>query len=52
MTVISSNNNIYLADEPGYFLIKIYNPKGTYLHAFYYPHVKIPLTQKTHIKLD
>ena len=47
MTILSGNNNIYVSDEPDYFLIKIYSPKGAYLHAFYYPHPRIPLTKKS-----
>ena len=46
MTVMSTSNNIYQA-EPDFFLIKTYSPDGAYLHAFYYPHPKIPLTKKS-----
>lgn len=45
-TVLSSNNNIYQA-EPDYLLIKVYSPNGFYLHAFYYPHPRVPLTAKS-----
>lgn len=46
-TVLSSHNQIYQADEPNYFLIKVYSPNGVYRHSFYYPHSKIPLTKKS-----
>lgn len=46
MISLSSQNNIYVSDESD-FLIKIYDPNGIYLRAFYYPHPKIPLTQES-----
>lgn len=49
LTVLSSNNTIYWAG-PEYFLIKIYSSNGTYLRAIYYPHPKIPLTEKSATK--
>lgn len=45
--VLSSDDNIYVSEESDHFLIKIYNKNGTYLRSFYYPHSKVPLTQKS-----
>tara|TARA_R110002124_G_scaffold252236_1_gene417527 strand:+ start:10610 stop:11800 length:1191 start_codon:yes stop_codon:yes gene_type:complete len=46
---LSSDNYIYLS-EPNEFLIKVYNSKGVYKQAFYYPFHKIPLTQESAIE--
>jgi len=49
LTVFSGENNIYRA-EPDHFLIKVYNPKGVYQRAFYYPYKKISITRKSAIE--
>jgi hypothetical protein len=50
LTVLSSDNLIYFA-EPGQFLVKVYNPEGSYQSAFYYPIDKIALTRKSTIEV-
>lgn len=47
IVALSSNNSIYMSEKSDYFLIKVYNPNGVYLRAFYYPHPAVPLTKKS-----
>lgn len=45
ISTLGTDNTIYIA-APNHFLIKVYNLKGVYQHAFYYPLEGIPLTKE------
>ncbi|MDZ7680972.1 MAG: hypothetical protein U5J63_04480 [Fodinibius sp.] len=46
LVLSSDDNHLRVRRSADHFLIKIYNKNGTYLRSFYYPHTKVPLTQK------
>lgn len=47
VVTLSSADRLYLYEEAGHFLIKIFDPKGAYQRAFYYPHPTVPLTRES-----
>ncbi|MFY0684329.1 MAG: 6-bladed beta-propeller [Balneola sp.] len=51
ISTLGIDSAIYIA-TPDHFLIKVYNLKGEYQSAFYYPNNKIPLTEESAIKAE